>query len=177
MTKGYIAGIPGAGGEKQHFGAATVAPIPVGADPNAPTHLAGVSLFPSSSKGFTLLDASGLIRNDTGRILNMQGTVTYQLDNGTGGTAQLNLWSERSDNDGTTFTENANSLRSSEASNTSNTSQTKSSAVENWHPGESIRWVIYNSAGGTPTLDSPSVVVNGGNTVDGFSFYWQLNEV
>lgn len=161
-----------------HFGAYTTDSITVSTDPNSPTYLTGVGLFPSSSTVFTLLDAStGLIRNDSDRTFSMQGTATYQLVQGAGGSGNLLLWSERSDDDGLTFTENLFSLRTSEVPNNSSNSQTKSSGVDQWNPGESIRWAMYNSGPGAVTLQGPSAVVNGGNTVDGLTFYWQLNEV
>ena len=162
---------------KQHFGAYTTDAISVSTDPDNPTYVTGIALFELSSAGFELIDAAtGLIKNNTGRNFSMQGTVTYQLL-GTGSTASLRLWSERSDDDGLSFTENAFSLRVSEASNNENSSHTKSSAVETWKHGESIRWAMYNGAGGSVVLSPPSATVNGGNVVQGFSLYWQLNEV
>lgn len=161
-----------------HFGAYTLATIPISTDPNNPTYLSGVALFPSSSPEFTLLDAStGLIRNDSGRTFAMQGTATYQLNQGAGGAGNLQLWSERSDDDGLTFVENEFSLRTSEVPNNSDNSQTKSSAVSDWAPGESVRWAMYNSGVGSISLSAPSDTVNSGNIVDGLAFYWQLNEV
>lgn len=163
---------------KLHFGAYTVDTIAVSTDPNAPTYLTGVGLFPTSSPEFTLLDAAtGLIRNDSTKTFSMQGTVTYQTVQGAGGSGDLQLWSERSSDDGVTFTENPFSLRTSEVPNNSSNSQTKSSGVDQWAPGESVRWAMYNSGSGSVTLDGPSDTVNNGNVVDGLSLYWQLNEV
>ena len=163
---------------KIHFGAYTVDTIVISTDPNNPTYLTGVDLFSSSSPGIIVLDAAtGLLRNDTGKTITMQGTVTYQTTQGAGGNANLLLWSERSTDDGVSFVENTFSLRTSEVPNNSSNSQTKSSAIAEWAPGESARWAMYNSGPGTLTLDGPSATVNGGNVVDGLSFYWQLNEV
>lgn len=165
--------------EKLHFGAYTIDTIPVGTDPNNPTYLTGVALFPTSSSEFTLLtDGSGVqwLRNDSAKTFSMQGTATYQLTQGAGGAAELKLWSERSTDDGVTFTENPFSLRTSEVPNNSENSQTKSSGVDQWGPGESVRWAMYNSGAGSITLDGPTDTVNGGNVVDGLTFYWQLNE-
>lgn len=161
-----------------HFGAYTLATIAVSTDPDNPTYLSGVALFPTSSPEFTLLDAAtGLIRNDSDRTFSMQGTATYQLVQGAGGAGNLQLWSERSEDDGVTFVENPYSLRTSEVPNNSSNSQTKSSGVDQWAPGESVRWAMYNSGAGTVTLDGPSDTVNNGNIVEGLTFYWQLNEV
>ena len=159
-----------------HFGAYTNDTIAVSTDPNAPTYLTGVGLFPSSSPEFTLLDAAtGLIRNDSDKTFSMQGTATYQIVQGAGGAGNLQLWSERSEDDGVTFVENPFSLRTSEVPNNSDNSQTKSSGVDRWAPGESIRWAMYNSGAGSITLTAPSDTVNGGNVINGLSFYWQLN--
>lgn len=168
----------GGGSTSLHFGAYTITTITVSTDPNNPTYLSGVSLFPSSSPEFTLLDAAtGLIRNDSDKTFSMQGTATYQMVQGAGGSGKLQLWSERSEDDGLTFTENPFSLRTSDVPNGSDDSQTKSSGVDQWAPGESIRWAMYNAGPGVVTLDGPSDTVNNGNVVDGLTFYWQLNEV
>lgn len=167
------------GGGKLHFGAFTLDTIAVSADPNAPTYLTGINLFPTSSPEFVLftgLDGERWLKNNSTESFSMQGSATYQLIQGVGGAGNLLIWSERSVDDGLTFVENAYSLRTSEVPNNSANSQTKSSAVDQWKPGESIRWAMYRS-GGAVTLDSPSTLVNGGNVVEGLSFYWQLNRV
>ena len=87
------------------------------------------------------------------------------------------LWSEKSTDDGVTFTENPLSLRTSDVRNNADNSDTKSSAVALWSPGESIRWAMYSDGPSLITLISPSATVNGGNVVNGIAFYWQLNEV
>lgn len=163
---------------KLHFGAYTLDTIAISQDPNNPTYLTGVGLFPTSSAEFTLIDpATGLIRNDSDRVFSMQGTVTYQTAQGAGGSGELKLWSERSGDDGVTFTENPFSLRTSEVPNNSTNSQTKSSGVDQWEPGQSIRWAMYNSGAGAVSLDGPTATVNNGNVINGLSLYWQLNEV
>lgn len=163
---------------KLHLGAYTIDTIPISTDPDNPTYLTGVSLFPTSSPDITLIDAAtGLIRNDSTRTFSMQGSATYQTAQGAGGAGELKLWSERSEDDGASFVENSFSLRTSEVPNNSTSSQTKSSGVDQWAPGESIRWAMYNSGGGSISLDGPTATVNNGNIVDGLSFYWQLNEV
>jgi hypothetical protein len=166
----------GGGGANLHFGAYTVDQIAVSTDPNSPTYLTGVALFPSSSPDFIVLDAAtGLVKNTSTKTFSMQGTATYQIVQGAGGAGNLQLWSERSSDDGVSFTENPFSLRTSEVPNNSDNSQTKSSGVDTWSPGESIRWAMYNSGAGAVTLAAPSDTVNNGNVVDGLTFYWQLN--
>jgi hypothetical protein len=162
-----------------HFGAYTNDTIVVSTDKDNPTYLTGISLFPSSSSEFEIIeDGAGVqwIRNNSPKVLSMQGTATYQTIQGAGGSAQLKLWSERSEDDGETLTENLFSLRTSDVANNSDNSQTKSSGVDTWSPGESIRWAMYNSGPGALTLDGPTDTVNNGNVVDGLTFYWQLNE-
>ena len=161
-----------------HFGAYTNDTITVSLDPNAPTYLTNIALFPSSSPEFTLItDGGGVqwVRNDSTKTFSMQGTATYQTVQGSGGSAILKLWSERSPDDGVTFVENTFSLRTSEVSNNSDNSQTKSSGVDSWPPGYSIRWAMYNEGPGALTLDGPTDTVNNGNIVEGLTLYWQLN--
>jgi hypothetical protein len=161
-----------------HFGAYTTNTIAISTDPNNPTYLTGVALFPSATPGIIVLDAAtGLLRNDTGFTLTMQGSVTYQTAQGAGGRADLHLWSERSNDDGVTFVENTFSLRTSEVPNNADSSQTKSSAISDWENGQSARWAMYNVGPGSLTLAAPSDTVNNGNAITGLSFYWQLNEV
>lgn len=163
---------------KYHFGVFSVDTIPVSTDPDNPSYITGLLLFDSSSEGFEVIDAAtGLVKNNTGRDLTMSGSVTYQGVNGTGGTAQLQLWSERSVDDGVTFEINQSSLRTTQLPNTSSGSQTKSAGIANWKSGESARFAIYNTSGGTLSLAAPTDTVNGGASVTGFSFYLQLNEV
>lgn len=160
----------------KHFAITSTDTVAVSADANAPTYVTGAVLAPSSSDGIVLLDAAtGLVKNNTGRTLTMTGTVSFQTSQGAGGASELFFWSERSNNDGVSFTENALSLRTSEVGNNAGNSQTKFSAVVNWLDGESVRFAAYRT-GGSVTLDSPSTIVNGGNAVEGVSFAWQLNE-
>lgn len=177
---GIVGGGNGGGGHTLplHFGAYTNDTISVSTDPDVPTYLTNIALFPSSSPEFTIItDGDGVqwIRNDSTETFSMQGTVTYQTIQGAGGSAQLKLWSEISPDDGETFVENEFSLRVSDVANNSDNSQTKSSGVDTWEPGQSIRWAMYNAGTGALTLDGPSDTVNGGNVVDGLTFYWQLN--
>lgn len=163
-----------------HFGAYTIDTVSVSADPDNPTYLTNIALFSSSSPEFSLIiapDGSQLIKNNSTKTFSMQGSATYQLVQGAGGGSEFFLWSESTFDDGVTFVENTFSLRTSDVPNNRRGSQTKSAAVGEWIPGQSIRWAMYKGAGGDVTLASPLTTVNNGNTVSGFSFYWQLNEV
>lgn len=164
---------------KYHFGIYSFDTISISTDPDNPTYVTGLGLFPTSSEGFTIVDASrGIVRNDTGRTLTMSGTVTYQGEKVSSGRALLHLWSEKSNNDFQTFEVNQNSLRTTPVSNSSSDeSSTKSAGIANWESGQSARFAMYNSGAGSLVLQTPEVTVNHGETVHGFSFYMQLNEV
>lgn len=162
---------------KLHFGLLTFDTIAVGTDPDNPTYITGSAIIPTASPEFELIDtATGLVRNNSDRALSMSGSITYQLAQGGGGAGELILWTEISDDDGVSFTENPFSLRTSEVDNNSTNSQTKGAGADRLMPGESIRWAMYNSAGGAITLDGPTATVNGGNIVEGLPFFWQLRE-
>lgn len=162
---------------KSYFSLYTQASIAISTDPDAPTYLSGCVL--DKAVGWTLLDATtGVVKNTSGRTISFSGgSITLQLDNGTGGTAILKLWSERSDDDFVTFAENERSLRSIPISNNTEASQTKSSKGIDILPGESIRFAMYNSSGGSLSLTSPTDTVNGGSVIDGESAYWEFFEV
>lgn len=163
---------------KLHFAGILLTGLTVSSDPNAPSYLNGVILDPASSPEFEVIDPiGGWIRNNSNKTLDMAGIVTYQVAKGAGGAGELRLWSERSSDDGVTFTENPFSLRTSEIGNNTNNSQSKSSGVRGWAPGESMRWAMYNAEAGTVTLNRPSAAVNGGNVVEGVPFFWELKEL
>ena len=166
--------------EKLHFAIFATVTTAIGTSSVSPSYMQGMTLSDTSSKGFELIedgDGEFWLKNNTGRDFNlMSGIVSYQLDNGTGGTAQLNLFSDRTDDDGATFAENENTLRTSEISNASASSQTKDSEVKNFLNGDAIRFAAFNGAGGALTFAAPTATVRGGNVVNGFSFFWRLTE-
>jgi len=167
---------------KLHFGAFCADTIPVSNDRNNPTRFGGaieLTKVATSSPEFEFynaVDGAQWVKNNSTKTVNMAGSVSYQLDNGTGGAANIKLWTEISEDDGLTFTEAAVSLRTSTIANTSASSQTKASAIDSFAPGQSIRWAFFNSESSTLTLAPPSELVNGGNTVAGLSFFWELLE-
>ena len=166
--------------EKLHFAIFATVTTSIGDDPVNPSYIQGMTLSDTSSQGFEIIE--GLtgefwLKNSTGRDFNlMSGIVSYQLDNGTGGNAQLNLFSDRSNDDGLTFIENVNTLRTTEISNTSASSQTKDSEVKNFLKGEAIRFATYNGAAGNLTFAAPTATVRGATPISGFSFFWRLTE-
>ena len=166
--------------EKLHFAIFATVTTAIGTSSLNPSYIQGMTLSDTSSKGFELIedgDGEFWLKNNTGRDFNlMSGIVSYQLDNGTGGSAQLNLFSDRTDDDGATFTENENTLRTSEISNTSASSQTKDSEIKNFLNGEAIRFAAFNGAAGNLTFTAPSATIRGGTVISGFSFFWRLTE-
>ncbi len=150
--------------------------ISVSEDEDSPSYITGCVM--EGSEGFTLIDATeGIVRNDSGRTLALPtGAVSFQANNGTGGAAILEIWSERSSDDFATFSENARSQRNLPISNSTSTSATKDSHALAWADGESIRFACYNSSGGTLNLEAPSDTVNGGNAISGESFSWEISE-
>ncbi|AZU97939.1 hypothetical protein [Vibrio phage LP.1] len=163
---------------KLHFAGILLTGLAVSSDPDAPSYLNGVILDPVSSPEFEVVDPiGGWIKNNSSKTLDMAGIVTYQVAKGAGGAGELLLWSERSLDDGATFTENPFSLRTSEIGNNTDNSQSKSSGVRGWAPGESMRWAMYNAGAGAVTLNRPSATVNNGNVVEGVPFFWELKEL
>jgi len=166
--------------EKLHFAIFARVITSIGTSSLNLSYIQGMVLSDTSSKGFELIedgDGEYWLKNNTGRDFDlMSGVVGYQLDNGTGGTAQLNLLSDRTDDDGLTFTENEDSVRTSEISNTSASSETKDSEIKGFLHGEAVRFAAFNGASGNLTFAPPVVNVRGGNVVNGFAFFWRLRE-
>lgn len=158
------------------FGLSSEATIAMSTDGANPTYANTTILIPPST-GFTLIDATkGIVRNDTGvDLLNPTGTVSWHANNGTGGVADMVIWSETSVDDFVTFAENDVSLRVTSLPNTSEASQTKYSSLTTWKNGESVRFAMYNKSGGALSLEAPSELVNGVVPLTGFSFLWTMS--
>lgn len=150
--------------------------IVVSGNPLAPSFLTGLTLIGAPS--FTLIDAAtGAIRNDTGRTIEkMDGTISYNPVKGGGGTALLNIFSEKSTDGGTSYVANAGSLRPVEVSNTGESFKTAVSFLANWADGEILRFRIFEANGVTVTL-SPSSTASLGQTITGHSVVWTLAEI
>lgn len=165
------------GGKPIHFGAYTLDEIVVSQDPANPSYVTGLNLFPTASTGILIADVNtGLFYNDTGKILTMQGSLTFQVEQGLGTKGNLLLWSERSP-DAINFTENDLSLRTIEVGNDIATAHTKSAAISEWLPGTYNRFAMYNAGLGAITIKAPVASVNEGNSVTGMAWYFQVNEV
>lgn len=150
----------------------------------SPTYVTGFVLDALSSSDFELItyDIGGAnerqwIKNVGNKTLNMSGDSLWQVSQGAGGTTELVLWSERSADDGATFTENPKSLRKREINNNNDDSVSFPSSVRAWLPGESISWAMHSEGGGSISLSAPSATVNGSNTITGVAVGWQLIEI
>lgn len=163
--------------DKKHFGVYSVATLAVSIDPDNPTYVSSLQIFPSSSFGIDLTDPNnGILQNNTGKTLTMAGNVTFQVNNATGGPANFRLWAETSD-DGVNFTAVDGSLRNVPVPNQNNSTQTKAAGIEAWANGQYARFAFYNQTGSNITLQAPTDTVNTNQLISGFSFYHQLSEV
>lgn len=159
----------------QHFIAASLSTVTVGTSANSPSFLTGMNISDASA-GFTGIDANGAIVNESGReIKSMTGSISFQPDKSGGGTTSLSLWSERSD-DGVTWTQNSESLRTIEVANNGEAFKTSISAILNWEDGHYLRFRVYASGGGAVSFISPTDTVLGGEVIVGASVIWELSE-
>jgi hypothetical protein len=151
--------------------------IAVSTDANAPSFLTGLTVLGNTS--FSLFDAAtGAVRNDTGRVINkLDGTISYHPNKIGGGTALLQIFSEKSTDGGATYSINQGSLRPVEVSNTGESFKTAVSFLADWQPDEIIRFRIFEDNGVTVTLDPSSTTALSGQTITGHSVIWTLAEI
>lgn len=160
-----------------HFGAYSQESFTLSTDATAPSYLTELTLAGTSSEGFGLIPAYGGIKNVSGRnIPAMVGSITLQAAQGAG-LGDMHFWSESSFDEGLSWIPNEFSLRTEEIKNNQATSTTKTSATDLWVPNQIIRWAMYNAGAGTVVLASPSDVVNTGQAISGFSWFFALQEV
>lgn len=158
-----------------YFVAVSSSTINVGIDPDSPSFITGL-VIGSERGGFTV-DANGAVTNNTGRLISaVTGTISFQPDKDGGGTTQLDLWSEIS-NDGVTWTQNSGSLRTMEVSNSGETFKTSVSLAFNWTAGSMIRFRMFSAGGGAISFVAPTATVLGGEVVTGASAIWELKEM
>lgn len=177
---GYPA-TPGNGGTngdlpKAFFMAEGEASFSVSADPNAPSFLQ--LLETKASRSFTITDApTGTIRNDSGRTLSgVTGTVSFHASKGSGATAELVLFSERSTDNGATWLVNPDSLRRVPVTFQGPSFRTLISDVVSWEPNALVRFRLYDAGGATISVAPVSDTVLGGQTITGPSVKWNLQE-
>lgn len=147
--------------------------IVISSDADSPSYLTG---FTSEYlKGISLTDvATGTVRNDSGKTLNMMGTINYH-PNASGAVATLNIISERSA-DGITWEGNLSSRRTIEISNTGESFGTKASILLNWEPGHFLRFRFWVSTGNLQ-LESSTAAALGGQVFTCPALAWMLHEI
>ena len=128
------------------------------------------------AQDITLVNAAeGIVRNDSGRVITMSGSINYNPDKGGGGVTTLNLVSERSADNGTTWTGNLDSKRTVEIANTSESFQTLLSWIITWNPGELLRFRAWISGGTLNFVTSSDAAL--GQTFTSPSVVWILTEM
>lgn len=128
------------------------------------------------AKDITLVNAAeGTVRNDTGRTITMSGSISYNPDKGGGGTTTLNIVSERSADNGTTWVGNLDSKRTVEISNNTESFGTKVSWIITWAPGELLRFRAWINGGTLDFVTSSDTAL--GQTFNTPSVIWLLTEM
>lgn len=160
--------------EKSHFIAATTDTVTISGDAANPSTFTGLQLT-SGSVGFSIRTSDGAVQNISGRQLgDCIGTISFQPNKEGGGTSIVSLSSQLSA-DGTSWTANPNSLRVIEVSNNGETFKTAVSLAINWPDQYYIRFVAYETGGGSIDFESPTDTVDG-NVIVGASVVWELSE-
>lgn len=152
--------------------------LTISSDANSPTYIADLGLV-FQSGGFELVTSgpwanTGAILNNTGLTLDMIGSFDMYPNN-SGATSRLEIWSERSV-DGIVVNKNSRSARSVEIGANGESTNTKSSRVTTWAPGEMLRFAMYDSGGGSVSLDELTLVTDDGD-VTSPKFSWRLATV
>lgn len=165
---------------KYHFVISGSDSITVSEDPDNPSYFSGAALT-TSSNGFELFDATtGAVKNISGETIEgLTGNLAFQPNNSSSSTIELFLWSEESNDDGATWTVNADSLRTVEISGSGESFKSIVSLSEGWIPDRIVRFAFYVDTSGLSSLtfDSPTTTVNTNQTVSGRSFIWNLQGV
>lgn len=142
--------------------------------PASPSFLGPLKL--DHADEISLVDAAnGTMRNDTGRLISMTGSISYNPDKGGGGTTTLNLISERSNDNGATWFGNVNSRRTVEISNNGESFGTKISSIIDWEPGQLLRFRAWRVAGSLSFVSTDVAAL--GETYTTPSIVWELSEI
>ena len=163
--------------QKAYIEARSVDTIAISSDPDNATLITGVAEINKS--GIDLNDIlDGSFVNSTGRVLTICfGTVSFYPSQTGPGTPTLKVFSERSTDGGTTWTANEFSRRPVTVSDTEEPYSTKESIMENWQPGELLRFKVFYTGTGSVSLQSQSETVNTNQTITTPSFSWLIEEV
>lgn len=156
------------------FSASCSSNVSIPSSSTSPAFLGPLTL--DYAKGITLVNAAeGTVRNDTGRVITMSGSISYNPDKGGGGTTTLNIVSERSADGGTTWAGNLDSKRTVEISNNSESFGTKVSWVITWAPSELLRFRAWINGGTLDFVTSSDTAL--GQTFNTPSIIWLLTEM
>lgn len=160
---------------KYHFGVLSNTANVLSLDADNPSFFLGFGLVPSS-EGFELNSVDGSIKNISGRSFTAVGTISFQPTKAVGTAVTLQLWSERSLDNGVTWVINDNTLRSIDIANDSQTFKTALSVVLAWENNALIRFRLYILGSTAVTLAAASTVSDG-VTITGPSVVWELSEL
>ena len=160
---------------KAYFLASSTTTVNVGTDPLNPSFLGSLTLI--KANGFSLVDAAtGAIRNDTGRVIDLaSGSINFTPNKTGGGVTTVDLVSERANDISGPWVGNLESLRPIEIANNGESFQTKLSVGVDWQPGEIIRFRIYALSGGGINFESLSRGILG-QTFISPSIAWMFEE-
>ncbi len=148
--------------------------ISVSSDQASPSFLTGFDF--SGSGEFELFDqATGAVKNVSDRTIRVQGSISYNPDKIAGGVALLQVFSESSTDEGVSYTTNPDSLRPLEVSNAGESFKTTVSFLEEWSPGQIVRFRIFEDNGVALNITTSSTTALN-QTVDGHSVIWVLGE-
>ena len=163
------------GSRKVGFTLYTNDTISINEDMNNPSFFTG--LTPIRTNGVDLYNSlDGSVINNSGRTIAwLEGTINFQPNKvSNGGISIIKLISERSI-DGVNWYGNLNSLRSIEIPANGESFRTVISALDDWLPGEILRFRCYNSTNSDLLFEAPSDVILG-ETYTGPSLLWSLEE-
>lgn len=139
-----------------------------------PSYLAPITMI--KARGIGIFNgADGSLINNTGSLLTMIGTISFNPDKGSGGAVGLEIISERSNDGGLTWFGNLESRRSVEISNSGESFGTKLSIVQDWAPLQLLRFRVWVSQGELTLVSTPTVVL--GEEYTSPSIVWHLSAI
>jgi hypothetical protein len=156
-----------------HFAGNSLATITISADPNNPSFFPLENFFEAHECELFNIP-NGEVKNTSGRTIPvLTGTFSFAPAKTVVGTTTLYIVSERSIDDGFSWTPNSESLRTFELNRDQNQFGTKLSMLFDWLPNELVRFKAY----AVPSIDltSPGAVIDGDAYV-GPSWFWTLIE-
>lgn len=158
-----------------NFGLVANTPVVLSQVADSASIIAGLS-FEEPSPGFTLEAALGGVRNSSGRTIHVvRGLISLHLVSANASSKQVFLYSERSSDNGVTWTVNPNSGREGTVAGQEERYDSKSSEGFDWLDGEIVRFRIYTD-GASLSIAPVAFTVNA-EVIDGPSARWNMQEV